>query len=114
MAEKLMSKDVKAIAAVVNKAALEGDLTAAKLVLERLLPPPKSRGQIVQLPLPPIHTTADATAAMGSVIAAVAAGLLTIDEGGHLNSMISKYAERLEISELAERVEQLEPKLVNP
>jgi hypothetical protein len=41
-----LSKDVKKIAEVVTKAAKEGDLTAARLVLERLIPPMKSRGSL--------------------------------------------------------------------
>jgi hypothetical protein len=107
MAEKLLSKDVKAITEVVSAAAKAGDITAAKLVLERLLPPPKSRSTLIKFPMPQIRTHDDAVAALGAVVEAVAQGLLTIDEGNHMGALTARLDNMIETSELAVTVATL-------
>jgi hypothetical protein len=53
-------------------AAKNGDMTAARIIIERLLPPKKDRP--VSFALPDIASADDATTAMGALLAAVAAG----------------------------------------
>ncbi len=53
LAERLMEKDVRGITNVVVEQALAGDLQAAKLVLDRVAPPPKGRRVSFSMPLIP-------------------------------------------------------------
>ena len=52
MTEKLMAGDAEAVVRAVIDAAKGGDMTAARLVLDRIAPP--CRGRPVRLDLPPI------------------------------------------------------------
>src|SRR5271166_6294728 len=72
LAERLASKDIGEIVAVLVAAAKAGDVPSATLLLNRLWPPPK--GRLVQFELPPIQSAADGEAAIGAVLSAVAAG----------------------------------------
>ena len=63
LAEKLMSDDVEAIVKAVVDAAKSGDLTAAKIVLDRIAP--ARRDNPVRFELPAIESPADAAKASG-------------------------------------------------
>lgn len=75
--EQFKDKDVRAVATVVMAAAREGADWACKLVLP---PQPKARGPLVTFPMPPLHTRQDCVDAMGGLLSATAAGLLSLDE----------------------------------
>jgi hypothetical protein len=106
LVEKLLSKDINKVVEVVQAAAKGGDMQAVKLILDRLAPPPK--GRLVAFDLPPINTAADAETAIGAVLAAVAGGKLTIDEGERLASMIARKAEITHMRQTEERLAALE------
>jgi hypothetical protein len=106
LAEKIASADLKEIVEKVVALAKEGDSAAYTALLNRLWPPPK--GRLVQFGLPPINTAADAKAAIGAVLAAVAAGKLTVDEGDKLAGIIQRKAEATHMRELSERLAALE------
>src|SRR5713226_3504119 len=59
--------------------ALQGDPTAMRLCMERLLPP--RRDQPVKFKLPAVTTAAEVAAAVSAVLQAVAGGQLTPAEG---------------------------------
>jgi hypothetical protein len=74
LAQALLEKDAANVVAVVVKAALKGDLVAAKLVLERIVPPARERA--VNVKLPKLQTAADVDAAMAAILGAVSTGKL--------------------------------------
>jgi hypothetical protein len=106
LAERLASKDIGDIVEKVVALAKEGDSAAYTVLLNRLWPAPK--GRLVAFDLTPIQTAADAENAISAVLAAVAAGKLTVDEGDKLAGIIQRKAEATQMRELAERLAALE------
>ena len=88
------------------KMAMEGDRTALKLAVERLLPP--VQGSRIALGLPPVRSTADLSAASAKVIQAVTRGDITLEEGRALTEMLDAHRRVLEADELASRIAALE------
>jgi hypothetical protein len=105
-AEKLMQADVGDVVQTVVAAAKDGDMSAARLVLDRVLPPRK--GCTVRFDLPAISTPADVVAALGAILAAVGRGELTPDEGGIIASLLETKRKALETVDLERRVAALE------
>ena len=86
--------------------ALEGDTTALRLCLERILAPRRDRP--VSIALPPLSGAGDAVRAMAAITMAVAGGRLTPSEAGDLSSLVSGYVKAIEIDELDKRIAALE------
>lgn len=84
--------------------AREGDSQAARLLLERVLPPMKAIEQAQQISLPSGSLTDQGRA----VLAAVAAGELAPGQGAQLLAAISGLSRVVEIDELAARLTVLE------
>jgi hypothetical protein len=97
---------VEGIVAQVVEKAKGGDMTAARLILDRIVP--ARRGRPVQFALPVVITTADLVAALGAILAAVASGELTPDEGAAVAGLIESKRKAIEIVELEARVAALE------
>lgn len=94
---------------VVQKAlelAKEGDGTALRLIMDRLIPPRKDK--VIEFKLPQINNGQDASVAMTQVIEGVSAGELTPQEGDSLAKLIESAARLVEISLLEARVAALE------
>lgn len=85
-------------------AAIGGDTQAARLLLERVLPPVKSTEAAVQLELPDGSLTEQGRA----VLAAVSDGDLAPGQGAQLLAAIGALARVAEIDELTERITKLE------
>lgn len=86
-------------------AAKAGDVQAARLILERVLPPLKGMEQAVELQLPKDGTlTAKATAVLNSA----AAGELAPGQAAQLIAALGTLAKISEVDELAARIEKLE------
>ena len=84
-----------------------GDVQAAKLLLERVIPPLKSMDQCVSFPLSEKDTLSD----QGRIIIqSVANGALTPDQGQALLSGLGSQARLMEITELEQRITALENK----
>jgi Family of unknown function (DUF5681) len=83
----------------------KGDMTAAGLILARIWPPRK--GRPVRVPLPPIEALADLPAAVASLVAAVADGTLSPDEGQAIAAMLETQRRTIETIELARQVDEL-------
>jgi len=92
------------IAQLLTKAK-EGDAQAARLLLERVLPPMKPIEQAVALSLP---TGEGMTAQGGAIVQAVAAGILAPGQGAALLTGLGALARIKEIDELERRITQLE------
>ena len=105
-AERLMEDDAENVVRSVLAAARDGDMAAAKLVLERIVP--LRRGRPVEVALPPIQSPADLTAATAAVVAAVGSGELTPEEGQAVGALLEAHTRALETAELERRVAALE------
>ena len=92
------------IIAVLVQQALEGDVQAARVLLERAIPALKPQEQGHQIALPNGTLTDQGRA----VLAAVAAGELAPGQGAQLLSGIGTLARVAEIDELDQRIKKLE------
>jgi Family of unknown function (DUF5681) len=106
MAEKLMAGDVRAIVTAVLTAAKAGDMTAARMVLDRLVPPAKDRP--LSLGLPDTSTAGGIDRAQDAIVAAVASGHLLPGEGVALSALVESRRRSLETSEFEVRLIALE------
>ncbi len=105
---KLMESGAQEIAQTVIDQAKAGDLTAARLVLDRLAPPAKERP--VFLDLPDTGTAQGVSHAQQAILQAVAAGELLPGEGATLAGIIEGRRKALETQELEARISALEAK----
>lgn len=106
LAEKLMSDDAEAIVKKVVDAAKAGDLTAARLVLDRIAP--ARRDNPVRFDMPAIESPADAAKASAAILAAVAAGDLTPSEADQISKVVDAFVRALEAHEFERRLQALE------
>jgi hypothetical protein len=107
MLEQLMIDDAERVMKRVVQAALQGNMQAAKLILDRAVPPRK--GRPIEFDSPPeIRSAADAIAATGGLVSALAAGKLTADEASAASAVISNFAKLFEIIEIEARLAVLE------
>ena len=102
-----IAADVPEILAGLVTAAKAGDVQAARLILERVLPPIKAIEHAQALALPLDGTL---TATGRGVLSAVAAGQLAPTQGAALLGAIGTLARVTEIDELTQRIEALEGK----
>ena len=107
LAEALLDGEANAITRKLIDKALEGDTTALRLCLERLLPPRRGRPVASELPKK-IETAADAVHASSLVLKACAAGDLSPGEATEIMSMITSHVRLVETTEIEARVTALE------
>ena len=100
-----LAGDVPEILAGLVLAAKGGDVQAARLILERILPPIKAIEQAVELQLP---TAGTLTAKAAAVLSAAAAGELAPGQAAQLIAALGTLAKIQEVDELAARIEKLE------
>jgi hypothetical protein len=103
--ESLLQGDAERIGQKCVEMALAGDATAMRLAMERIYPTRRAR---VQIALPPVKSVKDLPRALGAVLAAVAAGELSPDEGGVIANALSLQHRMLEACELERRIALLE------
>lgn len=103
-----LAADVPGILAGLVTAAKAGDTQAARLILERILPPVKAIEQAVELQLPNDGTL---TAKASAVLSAAAAGELAPGQAAQLIAALGTLAKISEVDELAARITALEVKL---
>ena len=106
MAEILLEGEAEALIRRTIELALEGDTTALKLCLERIVPQRKSR--VVSFDLPPIDRAADLGGAIGAVLQAASSGRLLLDEAAALVGMMEAKRRALETMDLEQRLQALE------
>lgn len=94
------------IMAAVVKAAKEGDMRAADILLRRLWP--ERKGRPVPVALPPITDAAATVAALAAITAAVGEGELSPEEGQAMASVIETQRRAIETVELDQRITALE------
>lgn len=106
LAEQLMADDAEAVVKAVVAAAKDGDMTAARLVLDRIAPP--ARGRRVRLALPPIAVAADLMQALGVISDAMARSILSAEEAQAAAAVLDHHRKAIETIDLERRIAALE------
>jgi hypothetical protein len=86
--------------------AMDGNIGALRLCLDRLVP--MRRNELLLYEMPPLQKAADAVAAIARIACAAVAGDVTPDEAVKLAKMISLYVNALEANDFEDRLVQLE------
>ncbi len=107
--EVLLDGEAEAITRKVIEMAMDGDTTAMRLVMERILPTRKDRP--VQFTLPKLEMAADAVKATAALAGAVATGELTPSEAGELSKLIDGFTKAVEQHDIQQRLERIEAAL---
>lgn len=102
----LMEQGAKEITEAVVAAAKAGDLTAARMILDRLTPIAKERP--VSLALPDTDTAEGISAAQQAIVRAVASGDLLPGEGATLSGIVEARRKAIETLQLDQRITALE------
>ena len=97
----------KVLRALIAKAK-DGDVQAARLILDRAWTVP--RGRPVEVDMPPLDTARDIVKAMSAIARAVAQGALRADEARDLAGMMESVRKAHELAEIERRLEALEKK----
>lgn len=87
-------------------AALDGDIAALRLCLERICPARKDSP--IEFNLPSIKTATEAASAAGAVVKAVADGEITPLEAVSVMGLIDSYRKALELTDIENRLTALE------
>ena len=86
--------------------AMDGDMTAMRLCLERIAPPVKELP--VEFKLPSVSTAEKLSKATAKILREVAAGNLTVTQGEGISRLLSHHQKALEIADLEARIKALE------
>jgi hypothetical protein len=109
MALALMEDELEAIVKSVVAAAKGGDMAAARLVVDKLVPASKDRP--VRIELPDIADAEGCASAQSKIMSAVAEGELLPSEGEALAGLVEYRRKSLETLTLEQRVKALEGRL---
>ena len=104
--EALLEGEAEGLTRKAIELAMEGDVTALRLCLERIAPARKDSP--VSFTAPKMESAADAPKAMGAILDAVAQGELTPSEAASLSSLIDGFRRSLETQEMEQRITALE------
>jgi len=105
LAQGLLDGDAEAIVRKAVELAKEGDAVALKLCIERIMP---RRERSLSIDMRRIERAHDLVQAVGDVIAAAAAGALTLPEAREFLALLESQRKILETADLAVRIEALE------
>ncbi len=103
---KAISLEAEDIVKVLVKQAKEGDIQAAKILLDRIVPPLKSQALSVNIP---IGETLPETG--GNVVNATMNGSIPPDIGAQLIRALSDQSKLVELEEISQRLARLEKQL---
>jgi hypothetical protein len=106
LVEQLLEGEADRLFRKAIERALEGDVTALRLCLERIVPPRRER--CIDLPLPASKTASEVSAALAVILAAVGEGRITPGEGETLARMVEIQRRVIEVEEIERRVQELE------
>ena len=105
-AEALLDGEAETITRRCIDLALQGDSTALRLCLSRILP--VKRDRTIELDLPALEDPQDSLRAIGTVLKAVGSGTITPNEGQAVASLLDTHRRTFEVEELERRLEVLE------
>ena len=106
--EELLEGEAERLSRKVVDLALEGDVTALRICMERIAPVRKDAP--VNFDLPAIETAHEASEGASAVLRAVSEGDLTPLEGASVMALVDAYRRVLETTELEQRITALEAK----
>lgn len=106
--EALFKENGEQVAQATIAAAMAGDMTAARMVLDRAFPVRKMRP--VSIDLPKIETAADLLTAQGLVVDAMSRGEITPDEATEIGKVLEHIGSAIERRDLEARIAKLEEK----
>jgi hypothetical protein len=109
-AELLLDGEAATITRKAIELAKQGDLTALRLCLERIVPPRRDRP--VNFALPSMSSADDASKALAAIATAVAGGELTPTEAAELSRVIEGYVKAIEATEIERRLRLLEERTI--
>jgi hypothetical protein len=111
MLDDLATEDARTIGDALLTLAKAGDMAAMRLVVDRIWP--VSKGRAVEVDLPAMTTADDLARGVGAIVAAVAAGELTTEEGRDLGAMLETQRRAIDTTELERRITELEQRTAN-
>jgi len=106
--EALMEGQHEALTQVAIDKALEGDMVALRLCMDRLAPPRKDAP--VAIDLPDVRSAADAVDASAALLGAVATGEVTPGEAAAVMTLLTAHKSIIEAGDLEARISALEAK----
>jgi hypothetical protein len=106
LAEQLLDGEAETMVRTAIDWAKNGNMSALRLCLDRILPPRHDRP--VRFAMPALNSAEDAAKAVSAITTAVARGELTPNEAGELSRLIDAYVKAIETSEIERRLKILE------
>ena len=104
--QELFDTEAETIGRKAIELALAGDMTAIRLVLERILPP--RRDMPINIELPDLAKIEDTTSVMTNIISAVASGEITPSEVEAISSLVEQQRKNIETVILSKQRKSLE------
>jgi Family of unknown function (DUF5681) len=104
--DALLDGEAESLTRKAIEKAMDGDMAALRLCLDRIAPVRKDRP--LTFSLPPIAAAADAAKASAALLAAVSGGEITPIEAAEIGRLLETYVKTLEITELEQRLNKLE------
>jgi len=105
-AEKLLEGSLDRICQRIEEEALNGNMQAAKMILDRFLPVRKDRS--IKIDFPQINSLEDVLNAIGSIVNAVGSGEISPSEGESLSRTLDMYSKAFETHQLEFRLREIE------
>jgi hypothetical protein len=102
----LMEQNAESITKSVIEAAQNGDLSAAKMILDRLVPPSKEKP--IKITLPATDTAEGLGRAQEAILQAVACGDLLPNEAATMAGIVEARRKSIETLQLDQRISALE------
>jgi hypothetical protein len=110
LVQKLLADKAEAIVTRIVADALAGNGLAQRLVLERLMPPPRA-ARYITLDLPPVVSVADLPLALAAVASALATGSLSVEDAEVVAGIFKNFAEAIHSTEVESRLRVIEGEL---
>lgn len=104
--EELLDGEAEAITRKAIEAALGGDMTAIRILMDRLAPPRRDRP--ITLDLPSIESAADADTLCRDLLRATLSGQITPEESVRLANVIEVWRKASETAQVEHRMQALE------
>lgn len=106
MSMAILNEDAEEITKSIVRKAIDGDETAMRLCLERLVG--KAKGRPIELDLGDIQSNNGLLLAHGRIVTAIGNGSITPDEANTLLPVLESFSRCLQLSELDQRLKYLE------
>ena len=102
----MLEGEAEALTRKAIELALDGDASALRLCIARIVPP--RRGRPVNFGLPAVRGTADLADTMAAITTAAGQGMITPGEAAELARVVEIFIRAVETSDFERRLKQLE------